>query len=87
MQPISRRTAMKTSAAAAAGLVAAPAKLWAKSLATSTGIQLYTVNQELAQDLPGTLDKLAAIGYRRVESAGWRERAQRSFARRWTRRG
>ena len=70
MHFITRRAALKTSAAAAACLAAAPAKLIAESLAKSTGIQLYTVNQELAQNLQGTLDKLAAIGYRRVESAG-----------------
>lgn len=70
MHPISRRTALKTGAAAAAFLAVTPSRLLAKSLAKSTGIQLYTVNQELAKDLPGTLDSIAAIGYRCVESAG-----------------
>jgi hypothetical protein len=32
------------------------------------GIQLYTVRAALADDLEGTLDRLAAIGYREVET-------------------
>jgi len=35
------------------------------------GLQLYTVREEANKDLPGTLKKLAAIGYREVETAGF----------------
>lgn len=35
------------------------------------GIQLYTVREETAKDLPGTLQKLAAMGYSEVELAGY----------------
>ncbi len=73
MNSISRRTVLKNGAAAAAsiGLVSAmPEQLRAQSLASHAGIQLYTVGPELAMDLDGTLAKLAAIGYRTVESAG-----------------
>jgi sugar phosphate isomerase/epimerase len=51
-------------------LTALPKKLRAESLAKTTGIQLYTVGKDLTQDMPGTLDKLSAIGYESVESAG-----------------
>src|SRR5271163_1064093 len=72
MHPISRRTLLKNGATAAF-LATFPA--WAeppraKSLAKSPGIQLYTVSKELTENLDGTLEKIAAIGYRTVESAG-----------------
>jgi sugar phosphate isomerase/epimerase len=34
------------------------------------GLQLYTVREAVAKDMPGTLRALAAIGYREVELAG-----------------
>jgi len=73
MNHVSRRTVLKHGAASAASMAlmtALPRQLHAKSLAKSTGIQLYTVNKELMEDVPGTLAKVAAIGYRTVESAG-----------------
>jgi sugar phosphate isomerase/epimerase len=35
------------------------------------GIQLYMVNADLTKDPPGTLKKIAEIGYSEVETAGW----------------
>lgn len=35
------------------------------------GIQLYTVRERMAEDLPGTLQALAEIGYDEVEFAGY----------------
>jgi sugar phosphate isomerase/epimerase len=35
------------------------------------GLQLYTVRDELQRDLPGTLARVAEIGYREVEFAGY----------------
>ena len=37
------------------------------------GIQLYTVRDRMAEDLPGTLHKIARIGYDEVEFAGYFE--------------
>ena len=37
------------------------------------GIQLYTVRDRMAADLPGTLQKIAQIGYDEVEFAGYFE--------------
>jgi len=73
MHPISRRTLLKNGATTATGLAilsALPKPLHAKSLAKSPGIQLYTVSKELTENLDDTLEKIAAIGYRTVESAG-----------------
>jgi hypothetical protein len=35
------------------------------------GIQLWSVRHELQHDLPRTLERLASIGYRRVELVSW----------------
>jgi sugar phosphate isomerase/epimerase len=42
-----------------------PAKL------KTVGMQLYTVRRELAKDFEGTLARVAALGYREVEFAGY----------------
>jgi sugar phosphate isomerase/epimerase len=36
-----------------------------------TGIQLYTIRSEMAKDVPGSLKKLADIGYQELEFAGY----------------
>lgn len=43
------------------------------------GIQLYTVRRELARDVEGTLARLAEIGYREVEFAGYPQGTARSL--------
>jgi len=82
MNLISRRSALKRGAAATASIAlmsALPKGILAKSLANSTGIQLYTVGAELMKDLAGTLAKVAAIGYRTVESAGLAGKTAKEF--------
>ena len=37
------------------------------------GIQLYTVRNQMAEDVPGTLQAIAEIGYDEVEFAGYFE--------------
>jgi sugar phosphate isomerase/epimerase len=73
MPPLSRRVFVKRSAITAASVALAnalPETLHAQALAKQAGIQLYTVGPELTKDIDGTLAKIAAIGYRNVESAG-----------------
>ncbi len=73
MNFMSRRTLVKNgclTAASVALTTALPEQLMAQSLAKAPGIQLYTVGKELMEDMAGTLTRLAAIGYRLVESAG-----------------
>ncbi|GAB3936016.1 sugar phosphate isomerase/epimerase family protein [Micromonospora vulcania] len=89
--PVSRRGVLRAatvSAAAvgAAGLLAGPA---AASAGHSHGrrrvpvdrisIQLYTLRDQLAADLPGSLAELRRIGYRRVEHAGFVGRTAAQF--------
>lgn len=38
---------------------------------TTIGVQLYTVRRELEKDFDGTLARIAALGYREVEFAGY----------------
>src|SRR6266404_6168282 len=38
---------------------------------STIGLQLYTVRRELEKDFAGTLEKLAALGFREVEFAGY----------------
>jgi sugar phosphate isomerase/epimerase len=67
----SRRSFLKrTSLAAAALATGASGRAHAASLAQRPGLQLYTVGRELAADPEATLARVAAIGYRTVESAG-----------------
>jgi sugar phosphate isomerase/epimerase len=44
------------------------------------GLQLYTVREQAAADLAGTLAAVAAIGYREVELAGLHDRTAGEFA-------
>ncbi|QIK78271.1 sugar phosphate isomerase/epimerase [Sphingomonas piscis] len=43
------------------------------------GIQLWTVKEEVAKDLDGTLRALRTIGFKRVEGAGWHGRTPAQF--------
>ena len=66
---ITRRQWMAGGAALAATLAAGP--VTAKRLpAKKIGLQLYTVRELFAADPMGTLEKVAAIGYREVEYGG-----------------
>jgi sugar phosphate isomerase/epimerase len=73
MIPISRRNFLKTaSGAIAVGAVwkSAP-MLYADLLSLPLGLQLYSVRDQIAKDYDGTLQQVAAAGYREVEAAGY----------------
>jgi sugar phosphate isomerase/epimerase len=40
----------------------------------SVGVQLYTVRNDMAKDFEGTLQKVASLGYKEVEFAGYYDR-------------
>ena len=70
----SRRDALKTMAAIAAGGLlprAARAKPRDKASIDRVGLQLYTVRAAMARDVPATLQAVARLGYREVEFAGY----------------
>lgn len=64
-----RRLTLKTLLAASCGSGAA----WAAQAPriANPGVQLYTVRELLKQDFRGTLQRIAALGYREVEFAGY----------------
>jgi sugar phosphate isomerase/epimerase len=62
-----RRSFLKTSALLSAGILVAP-KLFAYDK-KYIGLQLYTVRNAMAKDVPGTLAKVAQIGYTSVEAS------------------
>ncbi len=79
----SRRNFLKGTAAAVGGLaltskagavltstVPAPAQASAPNWSEQFGLELYTVRDLTAKDYIGTLEKVAAIGYKEVEAAG-----------------
>lgn len=67
----SRRHFLQISGALAAGSVLLPklSKAFSKGAAKDVGVQLYTVRKEMLADNVGTLKKLAALGYKEIESA------------------
>ncbi len=71
-----RRTFLATIGIAALGIAsrdaeAAGAVLAPRRKLKKVGLQLYTVRDMMKADLPGTLQKVAAIGYKEVEFAGY----------------
>jgi sugar phosphate isomerase/epimerase len=68
----SRRLFIKNSSLTVAGLSMLPAILKEEKPSVIVGIQLYTVRDDMKRDPAGTLAKLAAIGYKYVEHAGYR---------------
>src|SRR5688572_14290762 len=67
---IDRRTFITAMSAAAVTGV----RLHAKKI-DRVGMQLYTVRGDLEKDFDGTLRKVAAIGYKEVEFAGYFKRS------------
>lgn len=77
-----RRDVLRTGAVGLAA-VAVPTGVVAATLAPAwpLGVQLWSVKAEMERDLPGTLRRLARLGYRRVESAGLHGRGPGAFRR------
>src|ERR1700739_3289826 len=70
LRAMNRRTFIGTSIAAA---IAASRPAWSAEThhIERVGLQLYTVRDLMKQDFEGTLAKVAQIGYKEVESAGY----------------
>jgi sugar phosphate isomerase/epimerase len=70
---MNRRSFVKrvTLGAVGAACVPGPRAAYAKRKLSKIGVQLYTVRRELEADFEGTLAKVAALGYREVEFAGY----------------
>jgi sugar phosphate isomerase/epimerase len=79
MSDFPRREFLKTGAALAAATALSPNWPSARPFHLPVGIQLYTVKEELAKDFDGTLKKVAAIGYKEVEAAGFYGKSASEF--------
>ena len=69
-----RRTFLATLGAAALTLAARPERglpFTNKRKLKRIGLQLYTVRSAMEKDVPGTLERVAKIGYKEVEFAGY----------------
>jgi sugar phosphate isomerase/epimerase len=64
-----RRGFLRT-VAGGAGLAALGPRAWAAGRKIPFGLQLYSLRNQLKQDVPGTLAKVKAIGFTDVETAG-----------------
>jgi sugar phosphate isomerase/epimerase len=68
---MNRRTFIESSLATGA-LISLPIKTWGAAYRIEkVGVQLYTVRDAMKADFDGTLGKVAAIGYKEVEFAGY----------------
>jgi sugar phosphate isomerase/epimerase len=70
---------LKTSAAVAAAACTGVGRLAAAPIKLPIGLQLYSVRELLPKDFEGTLHKLAAIGYKEVEPAGYYDKTAADF--------
>lgn len=81
--PMNRRDFLQTTLVGAAGLSLGlgAARLNAQTAAAKipVGVQLYSVRAECQKDLPGTLKKVADIGYKGVEWAGYYGRSAKDL--------
>ena len=75
----SRRSFLKASGALAAAACAGVEPLMAAPVRLPIGLQLYSVRNLLPRDFDGTLQKLAAAGYREVEAAGYFDKTAGDF--------
>jgi hypothetical protein len=46
---------------------------WAKKAAGEIGLQLYSIRDAMAADVPGTLKYVAGLGYKYMELAGYKD--------------
>ena len=82
MTSFSRRqflVAGAASAVTATYLSGGLSELQASPLGLPVGLQLYTVKEDLAKDFNGTLQQVAAAGYKEVEAAGFYDRKAADF--------
>ena len=71
----SRRTFLKSGAMVALGAAILPRSVFASNAQAETvGLQLYSVRDDMKSDPKGSLKKLADLGYKVVEHAGYADR-------------
>jgi sugar phosphate isomerase/epimerase len=73
LHAMNRRTFLETAATVAAGTLISSRLSWAAAdhKIDKVGVQLYTVRDLMKDDFEGTIAKVAQIGYKEVEFAGY----------------
>jgi sugar phosphate isomerase/epimerase len=79
MTIFSRRSFLKASGALAAAACVGSERLIAAQLHLPIGLQLYSVRNLLPKNFEGTLQQLAAAGYKEVEAAGYFDKTAADF--------
>lgn len=79
MGRISRRGFVQGGAALMGARLAGALPMRVLPASLPIGLQLYSVGAELQRDVPGTLRQVRAIGYRRVETAGFAGLTAKAF--------
>ena len=78
--PMNRRTFLHHGAAGTAGLaLGLTVARAAAATKIPVGLQLYSVREQCAKDLPGTVAAVAKIGYKGVEFAGYYGRSAKEL--------
>jgi sugar phosphate isomerase/epimerase len=67
----SRRDFIMQSSLFTAGLVMTPGEFFQAK--TPVGIQLYTLRNEISKDAKGTIEKVAGLGYKKIETFGYKD--------------
>jgi sugar phosphate isomerase/epimerase len=71
MLPLTRRQFIGAGAVGAAALMAGPSAFGASRKKLPIGVQIYSVRNDFAKDVPGVLAGIRKIGYEGVEFAGY----------------
>jgi len=73
MKPLTRRKFIQTTATVAAATLITPKLSMAMPKEKKIGLQLYTVRDAVKEDLTGTIERIADIGYKYLEAAGFND--------------
>lgn len=76
-----RRQFLRNTAVVAGGFAIPSITLGQSRRVSNAGLQLYTLRNEMAQDFEGTLAKVAELGYKEMEFAGYFNRSARDVRR------
>ena len=79
MKNVSRRQFLVSASAAAVALPFVDVSAFAMPLGLPLGIQLYSVRQQMAQDLDATLAAVKAAGYSEVEAASFPKKSAKEI--------
>jgi sugar phosphate isomerase/epimerase len=70
---MNRREFVQTASFAAVGMLSLPSFMAAAKKKNELGLQLYTLRESIPADPKGVLQKVAAFGYKQVETYGYRD--------------